>query len=194
MISANEHIFDTIQLEEMEQVKLMNRIDRKFWLHEAELPEILTSILPHYFALSINDQIQIRYATTYFDTPGNEMLRAHHNGKLNRFKIRRRTYVDSGISFLEVKFKNNKGRTIKKRISSDLDSTQFSMKDREFIQSCTPYQSEELHPGLWNRFTRITLINKALNERCTIDTDIRFQTEDRLISLPNLVIVEIKSE
>ncbi|NQV02446.1 MAG: VTC domain-containing protein, partial [Bacteroidia bacterium] len=51
-----------------------------------------------------------------------------------------------------------------------------------------------LHPGLWNRFTRVTLINKEMNERCTIDTDIRFQTEDRLISLPNLVIVEIKSE
>jgi len=193
MISADEHIFETIQLEEMERVKLMDRIDRKFWFHEEDLPGILTSILPNYYSLSIDGQNQIHYATTYFDTPGNEMLRAHHNGKLNRFKIRRRTYIDSGISFLEVKFKSNKGRTIKKRITSEADSDQFSINEKEFIESLTPFHCEELLPGLLNRFTRFTLISKAMNERCTIDTNIRFQVDDQVISLPNLVVVEIKS-
>ena len=35
--------------------------------------------------------------------------------RVNRHKIRFREYVDSGLVFLEVKCKNNKGKTIKKR-------------------------------------------------------------------------------
>ena len=42
----------------------------------------------------------------------------HQNKKLNRYKIRQREYLISDISFFEIKFKSNKGRTIKKRIKT----------------------------------------------------------------------------
>ena len=38
----------------------------------------------------------------------------HHNRRVNRNKIRFREYVGSNLTFLEVKTKNNKGKTIKK--------------------------------------------------------------------------------
>ena len=109
--------FIPIQLEQMDQVKLMNRIDQKFWFHEARLQHILDSVQSHYYVLDIEDQTEFPYSSTYYDTPENRMYTKHHNGNLNRYKIRRRSYLSSGISFMEIKFKNNKGRTNKKRIA-----------------------------------------------------------------------------
>ena len=88
------------------------------------------------------------------------MFIAHHNGKLNRYIIRRRSYVSSGISLLEVKFNNNKGRTIKKRITSDFQPDNFSEQENAFLQELTPFSGNESHPSLINNFLRITLVNK----------------------------------
>ena len=118
--------FDPIQLEEMEKVKLMNRTDRKYWFHFDFLPELLQTIKHDYYILNIDGKNQLPYTTTYYDTTKNKMYASHHNGKLNRFKIRRRSYVASRISFLEIKFKSNKGRTIKKRIPADFNNLKFT--------------------------------------------------------------------
>ena len=45
------------------------------------------------------------------------MYLIHHDRHLVRDKVRVRTYVDSHLTFCEVKHKNNKGRTKKKRIA-----------------------------------------------------------------------------
>lgn len=123
---------DTIQLEEMEQVKLMNRTDTKYWFHFKHLQELLQEIKNDYFVLEINQKSELPYSTTYYDTLNNSMFLEHHNGKLNRYKVRRRSYVSSEICFLEMKFKNNKGRTIKKRISSGFGNIMFTEKENEF--------------------------------------------------------------
>ena len=108
--------FDPIRLDEMNEVKLMNRVDRKYWFHLDRLENLLHSIKNDYFILNIDGQSILPYATSYFDTTQNNMYTSHVNGKLNRYKVRRRTYVSTGISFLEVKFKSNKGKTIKNLI------------------------------------------------------------------------------
>lgn len=190
----NTHSFDSITLSEMDQVKLMNRTDQKFWFHSNYLSEILEMVKDDYFLLYIEGQNQLPYATTYFDTENNRMFAAHHNGKLNRFKIRKRSYVNSGISFLETKFKNNKGRTIKKRIPCSHDKDEFSNTEAHFINSHTPFYTRDLTPSLVNNFSRLTLVNKNFKERCTIDLDIEFKVLDRIVTLDNLVIVEIKSD
>ncbi|NJN28808.1 MAG: VTC domain-containing protein [Cyclobacteriaceae bacterium] len=94
----------------------MNRTDYKFWFPTNLVPSILSCIKDDYYILTINNQAILPYETTYYDTLKNDMYVAHHNGKLNRYKIRRRSYMVNDVSFLEVKFKNNKGRTIKNRI------------------------------------------------------------------------------
>jgi hypothetical protein len=40
---------------------------------------------------------------------------AHHAGRVNRQKIRVRTYVETGSQFLEIKRHQKKGRTVKVR-------------------------------------------------------------------------------
>ena len=190
----NINSFDSITLNEMDQVKLMNRTDLKFWFHRDNLASLLEMVKNDYFLLYIDGENKLPYATTYFDTENNRMFAAHHNGKLNRFKIRKRSYVNSGISFLETKFKNNKGRTIKKRIPSAPGQVKFTSTEAQFIDSHTPFYTTELRPSLGNNFSRLTLVNKNFKERCTIDLDIEFKVPDRTVALNNLVIVEIKSD
>lgn len=190
----NIEFFESIQLEEMEQVKLMNRTDTKYWFHYKHLQEILEEIRKDYFLLKIDGQAKLPYATTYYDTLYNNMFSEHHNGKLNRYKVRRRSYVLSGISFLEVKFKINKGRTIKKRIPSEFGNTLFTEKENEFLDQYIPFNPKELSPALINNFSRLTLVNKNFKERCTIDLNLRFEIGDKMVALDNLVIVEIKSD
>jgi len=188
------NLFAPIQLEEMDQVKLMNRNDQKFWFHEASLHQILQSVTEDYLILDIKGQFEFPYTSTYYDTPENRMYTYHHNGKLNRYKIRRRSYVSSGISFLEIKFKNNKGKTFKKRIPSKVNSGVFTPEERDFIKTNTPYSSEDLTPSLVNQFSRLTLVNRNFRERCTIDWNLEFKKNAAWFKLQSLTIIEIKTE
>lgn len=187
-------IFKPIRLDEMTQVKLMNRTDTKYWFHFDQLQELLQLIKDDYFILKINGEAKLPYATTYYDTNANGMYGAHHNGKLNRYKVRRRSYVTSGISFLEIKFKSNKGRTIKSRVSTEFGEIEFTPEENEFLNQHIPFNCDNLSPSLINNFSRLTLVNKNFQERCTIDLNLGFKKDNKEVSLDNLVIVEIKAE
>ncbi len=190
----NVEQFESISLEEMDQVKLMNRMDTKYWFHRKDLPAILDKIHNDYYMLNIGGYTEMPYSTTYYDTEENSMFIAHHNGKLNRFKVRKRTYETSGISFLEVKFKNNKGRTIKERIPTPAVNGTFSNDEQQFLKVSTPYSGADLKPTLKNHFTRIMLVSKNFDERCTIDFNLTFSYQDVSRKMDKLVVVEIKAD
>lgn len=125
--------FSPILLEQMDEVKLMNRVDTKFCLPAHLLPQLLENIQDYYYTLNIDGKYALPYATKYFDTPENTLYATHHRGKKNRFKIRRRQYLISNLTFLEIKQKNNKGRTTKKRMESNYNDTHFSKKEKDFL-------------------------------------------------------------
>jgi len=180
-----------ISLKEVNSVGLMNRVDTKFYFHERLLPNILKSIQKDYSVLEIKGKRLMPYESFYFDTPNFQMFKWHHNGKLNRYKIRKRTYSLTGDTFLEVKFKSNKGKTIKSRqlykgVVSDAES---------FISNKTPFQWGDLNAVMNNQFDRIMLVNHSMKERVTIDLNLGFSNGDENYSfLNNLVVLELKSE
>ncbi len=191
--------FEPISLKEMDSVKLMNRVDTKFLVNVEQLHILLEKATEHYRVVQIEGERIPHYSSIYFDTDSTEMYRMHHNGKLNRYKIRMRSYVDSGISFLEVKNKNNKGRTSKNRIKIDEDdfhSLRLSEEEQNFLHSKTPYQSCNLKPQIQNFFERITLVDKNKTERVTIDLGLIYRdTETGLAkNIDDLVIVEMKQD
>lgn len=194
MKELETQIFNPISLQEMDQVKLMNRTDTKYWFHIDKLQELLQIIKNDYYILKIDGIAKLPYETTYYDTDGNKMFYTHHNGKLNRYKVRRRSYVNSGISFLEIKFKSNKGRTIKNRVSSEYGKVAFTPTETEFLQQYIPFSCDKLSPALINNFKRLTLVNKNFQERCTIDLNLAFKNGNKEVILDDLVIVEIKAE
>lgn len=193
-ISEVARLFTPIGLENMNRVKLMNRTDTKYWFHQDLLPEILDAVRKEYFILEIEGKNLLPYSTVYFDTQNDNMYLNHHNGRLNRYKVRRRKYLVSGISFLEVKFKTNKGKTHKSRIATGELYEDFKDGEVTFLNDNTPYDAEGLEPVLSNAFSRITLVNKNFKERCTIDLNLQFKAGFNEQNVENLVIVEIKSE
>jgi len=123
------------------------------------------------------------------------MYQAHHNGKPNRHKIRFRKYLQSNHTFLEIKQKVKGSRTIKKRILVDDLEISLQEKSKDFIMKHTPYDAEQLESKLYTRFDRITLIDKMLTERVTIDThiDFYFQHHDSY-QLNDCVVIEVKRD
>lgn len=188
------HDFQSISLAEMDEVALMKRTDTKFVFEFDLLQKMLKEAVNHYRILEINGNRFADYKTDYFDTKDYRLFINHQNGKLNRYKVRFREYIGSNLSFLEVKFKNNKGKTLKSRVQSWCENFQFQDSDNEFIQRATPYSIQDLTHILTNNFSRITLVSKTDKERLTIDFQLNFTKNDLEIKLPNLVIAEVKQE
>ena len=186
--------FEPITLAEMDGVSLMDRTDTKFVFEAKLLPVILKAVQPFYKSLEIKGKRFADYKTDYFDTSDFYMFTAHQNGKQNRYKVRYREYVGSDLSFLEVKFKNNKGKTLKSRIKSWVDLDNFDSIDTEFLNEKTPFEVDNLIHVLTNSFSRITLVSKTDKERLTIDFSLGFAKGEIDKKLDNLVIAEVKQE
>lgn len=187
--------FEPISLDEMSGIRLMNRIDTKFVTTMPVLTRLLAMAQGEYLAQEIDGERNMLYHTTYFDTSDYDMFYTHQHGHANRQKLRFRTYVASDLQFLEVKTKNNHGRTKKKRIEvGDMDLTDPTK--REFLAKHLRYGVDTLIPHMHNHFHRITLVNKAMTERLTIDTALHFHNvvtgHDR--DMGPLVIVELKRD
>ena len=152
----------TITLSDMGNIRLMDRIDSKYVAPVSLLPLLLEEMLP-FFSVQVNNGVRMApYCTQYLDTPDLKMFLMHQNGKLNRQKIRIRSYVDSNLSFLEVKNKTNKGRTSKKRVPvglSHLDSIGDLKEEKQFLEEHALFDTGILMPSLANDFKRITLVD-----------------------------------
>lgn len=178
----------------MENVKLMNRTDTKFIFTSDKLTPLMKEVLDSYRILEVNGQVLNRYETLYYDTSDLNLYRQHHNGKYNRYKIRHRTYVESAIGFLEVKFKNNKGRTIKKRISQQEPPLIWDNESKNFLIKNLPFEPQVLVPTIWVNYSRYTLVNKTAPERLTIDLNLEFVKNDITRGVNGLVIAEVKQD
>jgi len=185
--------FQPITLQEMDSVRLMNRTDTKFLIGAEHLEQLLKNLGSNYQVLEVQGNRINRYKTLYYDTPDFLCYRQHHSGKRNRFKIRKREYVESHISFLEYKEKTNKGRTIKSRIKLSEIADSLNERENTFIDERT-HRHLDYEPKLWNSFGRITLADTLAGERLTIDTDIAFEMGNRKAGIPELVIIEVKRD
>lgn len=183
--------FNKIDLKGLEDVKLLNRIDLKYIFHVNELLQLLRSIKEDYFLLEINDLFKFDYETIYYDSPNFHFYHAHHNGKLNRFKIRRRNYLYNNQSFFEIKQKIKGVRTQKFRVEKSGDGNNLSEIEQEML-NISRAPKILLEEKLRVFYTRITLAAKSANERITIDLGVSFCNEKEKKNLDDLIILEVK--
>lgn len=184
--------YSPISLSEMDEVKLMNRVDTKFAFQASDLTKILEIIMADYRVFEIEGTRTPSYESQYFDDDDYSLYHDHHKGKMSRFKVRVRKYVESNLHFLEIKHKF-KGRTNKRRITADKFDTILSQNQTDFIDEAMN-EHMDLHPCLWNSFQRITLVGRNFNERLTFDFNIQFKWEDKVENFDNLIIAELKQE
>lgn len=183
------------QLADLDKANLMDRVDVKFMLPIKFMPLILQHLQGHYSALEIDGNRISRYYNQYFDTKNMSFYRDHHNGKLNRFKVRQRTYLDTETKFLEVKFKNNKKRTIKSRVictENAINSEDYN----EFIYQKVGTEFDQLAISQHSGYQRVALANEASAERLTLDFNLwyRLEKEGKKVTLPGFFIAELKQQ
>ena len=116
--------------------------------------------------------------------------------KLNRYKIRFRDYIKSKKTFLEIKFKSNKGVTKKTRINVPFQEKKINKICKNFIETNSPYLTNNLFIKVKNNFERITLVNLISKERVTFDFNLKFSNPilGTKAKLDNVGIIEIKRE
>jgi hypothetical protein len=186
--------FDPISLSELNSVALLDRVEVKYLLPLSALDLVLQGLRGSYRALVVTGERLNHYRTLYFDTPDLAMYRRHHMGARNRYKVRARQYVDSKVTFFEVKHKVSKQHTIKSRLPTSGLITGITLHAREFLRDRCPYNALELIPTLWNTYTRVTLASKSHCERVTLDLDLAFAWQGQKLALPTIAVAEVKRD
>lgn len=190
------HCLEPISLKGLDSVKLLNRVDRKYIIPVNSLPAVFRLLYNNqYSILEIDGCRAFSYVTTYFDTTDYRFYRDHHNRLSSRIKVRTRTYKENNLHFFEIKMKSNV-RTNKLRERLPESASTLSGNQNNQIRSIYPKElGSRLIPALMNGFTRITLVNRAKTERCTIDVNISFkdpEVANREIMLNGIAIIEVK--
>ena len=179
----------------MGSVKLMNRVDTKFVTTVPQLLSLLKRLEAGYLMQQIDGKYDMPYFTCYYETADHDMFYQHQRGKKRRQKIRTRLYEGtSELPYLEIKTKDNKGRTKKKRVLME-DGDKLSNYP-DFFDKYSGYPHKELSATINNHFYRLTLVNLDLTERITIDTGLEFHNlhTGTIASLPHIGIIEWKRD
>lgn len=180
-----------ITLDDLDRVSVQDRHDAKYLLSEAQLVDVLARVHDDYRVLEIDGQRTHEYRTQYFDTADLRFHSAHCRHVPRRFKVRRRQYLDSGLTYFEVKSKRA-GRTAKARIRISSFTGDLTEREKRFLRETEPGFEANLEPVLTNWFRRVTLASPFVPERVTIDRDLSFAGRGASCALPGLVVVEIK--
>ena len=195
--------FDHVTLKELNaKAAMLERNENKYVFTLTDLYTTLPDLEKEFDILTIKDGQEFTYETIYFDTTDHLCYRQHVQGKRQRFKARTRRYVDADLYFFEVKLKDTRGKTNKKRImytdkehgtlntsSSNLLKTSFrEVYHKDFVHN--------LAPSTKMVYKRITLVAKSGNERMTIDYGLTFydMKSSKIAHTPkDFIIIETKS-
>lgn len=186
--------FASISLKQLGTDSLLDRVDRKYILPEAVVPEILSQLSREYKVLEVGGYRRSPYSSVYFDTPDFRFYYDHHSGRSPRFKVRLRNYASSGEEYLEVKRRSRGGRTQKYRLPLIVrrenpvavlaDTNPFGIADLVDIQ--------QLVPVLTLKYDRITLSGRGGRERVTIDLSVNCRRGDEVRTFDRVAILEVK--
>lgn len=169
--------FEPISLDDANRIaELQTRIDRKYLVNEATLVELLDAMPVGVRVLEIDGRRSCEYRSTYFDTEDLSLFRAASQGRRHRYKVRSRSYGDTGPCYLEVKAKGRHGANVKSRIAycrSDHDA--ITPDGHDFVEEMTGFHglAGALLPVLSTAYERSTLIDPISRARLTIDRRLR---------------------
>ena len=186
--------FNSISLKDLDKVQLLNRKDTKFVFNQDSLLLFLEKLTPFYQVLEINGLRTFSYENTYFDTDEFLFYIQHHNESRKRFKVRHRKYCETNDQYFEIKVKDNKNRTIKKRLRINEMNGCLGEEERRLVSEIIGLSPEQLAPKLDIQFSRITLADNSFNERLTIDTNLSVKNGISSKIFDQLVISEIKQK
>ena len=182
-----EHLATTSLAELNDAAGLLTRVDRKYLVPLERAQELVGGLSSEAQVLEIDGRRRFSYASTYFDTPGLEAFMLTARKRRRRFKVRTRTYLDSGLCFLEVKTRGARGTTVKRRMGYHPDdASRLTGSGRAFVAACLastgvagPAAARDvaavLRPVLATTYERTTLHLPRAEARATIDTSLTWR-------------------
>lgn len=185
-----------------ERAGLLTRVDRKYLIPYAHLDHVLDALPGTSRVLQIDGRRQFGYRSVYFDTGDLLAYRLTATRRRRRFKIRTRSYLDSGLHLLEVKTRGPRGRTVKQRVPYEGNGEQLGRQDRAEAYAAlrdagaaTPASADDLHPVLITSYHRATVFLPQSRSRVTIDTELAWTLPDGSdeLRLDGHAVVETKS-
>jgi len=183
---------DRCSLDELEQARLLRRVDTKFVLSVDQLSAVLADLATGYQALLIDGETLHRYENQYFDTFDRATYRAHHNDDVGRVKYRYRRYAGTGEVFFETKHKTNTGQMRKERVAVPAMARFLVPEAKELVEALGVHRPDELVPTLFGSFHRLAIVADAHHERATIDVGLEFAMGRRRAATRRLVVAEVK--
>ncbi|WP_082406237.1 polyphosphate polymerase domain-containing protein [Microbacterium sp. No. 7] len=194
--------FDAIGLEELvAEAALLARVDRKYVVPRGGVDAVLAALDPGTRVLEIDGARDFAYESVYFDTPDLLSFRMAARPRRRRFKLRTRSYLDTGGSFLEIKTRGARGTTVKDRDPYDTARrAELTPQARTEVAAAlatigvAPGRADDLRATLTTRYRRATLLCSDGAARATIDTDLAWVGPDGAgFALRDIAIVETKS-
>lgn len=181
----------------VERAELLTRVDRKYLLPIGHLAALLGGLPATTHVLDIGGRRRFGYRSTYLDTPDHHSYLVAGRGHRQRWKVRSRTYLDTGDSWLEVKTRTGRGHNLKQRIPHpDAEVNDgLTLDGRRFVSGIVGHRTEALQPVLVTAYQRTTLFLPQSTSRVTIDVDLGWTSlaSGRDLDRPSLAIVETKT-
>ena len=189
--------FDAIDLAGLDLcAQLLTRKDRKYIVDAVVLAPLLALLPEGSRALETPFGRWSRYESVYFDTPAFDSFHLAATRRRGRFKVRTRRYLDPGMSMVEVKTKDRRGRTVKERTALDEHTADLVGAVRRFARESEPVDpfAADLGPGLTTTYRRATLVLADPAARVTIDADyLATDPDGAATGLREELIVETKT-
>lgn len=197
--------FEPVSLAELvRDAALLTRVDRKYLVPLATARSLVERLDGSTRVLEIDERRDFGYDSVYFDTPDHLSYRLTAQRRRRRFKLRTRSYLDTGTAFLELKTKSGRGSTVKERTEYDPENrSALTPEGREYLADLLASHGHdsglvrELRPSLVSRYRRSTLLLPD-GSRATVDTQLSWSdcsggAEGASTQLPGHAILESKS-
>lgn len=203
-----------VHLEELtDRAALQRRVDRKYVLPVAACVPLLDHLGESgAHVLEIEDLRTFGYHSVYLDTSDLSCYLQAARRRPRRFKVRTRTYMDSGQCWLEVKTRDRRGWTVKHRTAYDVrDREALTPDGRQFVEQVLAASDlgleagTALGPALRSVYRRSTLHLPTTGSRVTLDTTLTFRgsgpalpvpgtATPSAVALPGYAVVETKTD
>lgn len=169
-MSPVTHLEPITLAELLAEASLQTRVDRKYIVDPELWSRIIAEELSDARVLEIAGERRFAYESVYFDTADRDLYLAAQRRRPHRFKVRNRTYLDTGQSMFEVKVRDGRGHTVKHRADRERGSSLVLPEDADqFIARATDGRGSAagLEPSLRTAYERETLLTGRA--RVTVD-------------------------
>jgi hypothetical protein len=179
-------------IELVQERELLQRVDTKLLLPRSQLVVLLEQLRSNYAVLNAERDYLARYRSVYLDSADLSLLHDHLRGRRPRHKVRFRHYLDRRLTFLEVKSKDNHGRTSKQRLAHPFGDSRLTPEEHAWALRLVGERRGRLVPQAVAECLRICLLGIGHAERLTVDVDVTLRNSRASRCMRDVALIEIK--